>query len=101
MVWILFDYQARFQTHKKRRIALLEIEALRTRMKAMGLELEISSEAIDFIVGKGFDSKYGARSLKRAIQIYLEDKICDMMMSENPPTGNLKFLMENGNLVTA
>ena len=83
------------------RIALLEIEALRTRMKAMGLELEISSEAIDFIVGKGFDSKYGARSLKRAIQIYLEDKICDMMMSENPPAGNLKFLMENGNLVTA
>ena len=39
-----------------------------------------SSAARRFLVDKGFDSKYGARSLKRAIHKYLEDNICDYLM---------------------
>lgn len=80
------------------RIALLEIDALKERMKTMGFELEMSPEAIDFIVEKGFEPKYGARSLKRAIQIFLEDRVCDMVMGGNLSEGKLKFVMKDGNL---
>ena len=61
-------------------IADLEIRALQKRLDNVPLQLEVSDAARRFLVAKGFDSKYGARSLKRAIHKYLEDNICDYLM---------------------
>ena len=41
---------------------------------------DVTPEARAFIVSKGFDPRYGARSLKRAIQTYVEDPICETLM---------------------
>ena len=61
-------------------IADLEIRALQKRLDNVPLRLEVTDAARRFLVAKGFDSKYGARSLKRAIHKYLEDNICDYLM---------------------
>ena len=61
-------------------IADLEIRALQKRLDNVPLQLEVTDAARRFLVAKGFDSKYGARSLKRAIHKYLEDNICDYLM---------------------
>ncbi|MBQ7056585.1 MAG: AAA family ATPase, partial [Bacteroidaceae bacterium] len=74
-----------------RKIALLEIEALRKRMQGIGCELTLTDAAVDFIVKKGFDPLYGARSLKRAIQQYVEDVICEDIMENSE---DKTFLMD-------
>ncbi len=68
------------------RIADLELSQLSTRLEPLHLTLELTDAAKDFVVGKGFDTQYGARSLKRAVQTYVEDAICDLVMeaSDNP-----------------
>ena len=48
----------------------------------------MSENAKDFIAKKGYDVQYGARPLKRAIQKYVEDGLCDMIISENPEEGS-------------
>jgi len=73
-----------FQPLKKvdaSRIADLEIEQLQKRLSSMALALNVSAEMKDFLLQKGFDRQYGARSLKRAIQTYVEDPVCDLMMN--------------------
>lgn len=61
-------------------IAELEIGNLKERMQANGYSLLISDRAKEFVVEKGFNAQYGARSLKRAIQQHIEDALCDYMM---------------------
>lgn len=81
-----------------RQIALLEIEALKARMKNMGLEPVFADSVVELVVEKGFDAKYGARSLKRAIQTHIEDVICDMIMSGKLESGKVEFSIDNGKL---
>ena len=57
-------------------IANLELNELMKRMMANGYELTLTDETKRFIVDKGFDAQYGARSLKRAIQRHIEDALC-------------------------
>lgn len=64
------------------KIADLEIGALKERLKKMQLSLELTPAAKDYVVKKGFNVHYGARSLKRSIQSNIEDAICDLIMNE-------------------
>ncbi|MBQ7540543.1 MAG: ATP-dependent Clp protease ATP-binding subunit, partial [Bacteroidaceae bacterium] len=70
------------------KIARLEFDTLALRVKDLGYELQISDEALQFLVKKGFDTIYGARSLKRALQEYVEDPLSDTLMelSEESPS---------------
>lgn len=70
------------------KIARLEFDTLALRVKDLGYELQISDEALQFLVKKGFDTIYGARSLKRALQEYVEDPLSDILMelSEESPS---------------
>lgn len=65
------------------KIAELEIRLLSERLEANDLSLEVTDSVRNLIVNQGFDSQYGARSLKRAIQRHIEDPLCDYMM-EHP-----------------
>jgi ATP-dependent Clp protease ATP-binding subunit ClpC len=49
-------------------------------MSELGYSVEISQKLKDFLVEKGYDEKYGARPLNRAIQKYLEDPIAEKML---------------------
>ena len=53
----------------------------------MGLSLEISPAAMDFLVKEGSDFSMGARPLKRAIQRLIEDPISDLILQGNAPEG--------------
>ena len=64
------------------KIADLEIGALKERLEKMQLSLELTPAAKDYVVKKGFNVHYGARSLKRSIQANIEDAICDLIMNE-------------------
>ena len=61
-------------------IVRIEVGQLQQRMKKQGHHLSVSNEAIDQLVEKSFDSKNGARPVKRAVQTYLEDPLTDILL---------------------
>jgi len=65
------------------KIINIEIEKLYERVNALGYQLELTTEALDFIADKGFDKQYGARPLKRAIQKYVEDLLAEEIINGN------------------
>ena len=59
----------------------IEMDSLLKRIDTLGYSVSINQEAKDFIAEKGFDSKFGARPLKRAIQKYFEDSLSEKIIS--------------------
>lgn len=58
----------------------IQLEDLRKRLKDKNLTLELTQAAKDFLVEKGFDEKFGARPLKRAIMQYVEDELAEILL---------------------
>ncbi len=58
----------------------IELKGLFGRVKALGYNLEISDVAKEFVALKGYDVQFGARPLKRAIQNYIEDGLCEKIL---------------------
>ena len=83
---VLFQSLKREHIHS---IINLELEALKKRVVDLGYDLEITDAAADFIVDKGYDEKYGARPLKRAIQKYLEDPFAEEIINSEVQEGDL------------
>lgn len=70
---------------KKHMLKIIEIELDKVvkRINKLGFEINISRKAKEFLVEKGYDKKYGARPLNRAIQKYLEDLIAQEIVSDS------------------
>ncbi len=65
----------------------IQLAELMERLKINNVSLELTKEAKDFLVDKGFDEKYGARPLRRALQKYVEDELAEeMLKGEIPPS---------------
>jgi ATP-dependent Clp protease ATP-binding subunit ClpC len=62
------------------RIIDLEVAKLADRLRAKGLELELTQDAKDFLIERGSDEKFGARPLRRAIEQYVEDALSEDML---------------------
>jgi ATP-dependent Clp protease ATP-binding subunit ClpC len=62
------------------RIIDLEVAKLALRLKARGIELELTQDAKDFLIERGTDEKFGARPLRRAIEQYVEDALSEDML---------------------
>jgi len=71
----------------------IELSQLYKRLENMGYFVEMSQEAKDFIVEKGFDKQYGARPLKRAIQKYVEDELAEKIVNSQLEEGD-KILLD-------
>jgi len=83
------------------RIIDIELEHLYKRIQDLGYKLKLSDSAKDFISDKGFDSNYGARPLKRAIQKYIEDALAEEIIKGELSEGDqieLELDKENNNL---
>ena len=66
----------------------------------MGIRLEATDEAIEELAKEGFDSKYGARPLRRAIQSKVEDAVAERMLEGALREGDTaKLALENNQLV--
>ena len=83
---ILFQSLKREHIHS---IINIELEALKKRVVDLGYDLEITDAASDFIADRGYDEKYGARPLKRAIQKYLEDPFAEEIINSEVSEGDL------------
>ena len=60
----------------------IELQPLLERINEMGHTLEVSAEARQLLGKKGYDMQFGARPLKRAIQDFIEDPLCEVLMSK-------------------
>ncbi len=58
----------------------IHTESLRKRLGSLGVKLELTKPAKEFLAEKGFDPAFGARPLRRAIQRYLEDPLAEEML---------------------
>jgi ATP-dependent Clp protease ATP-binding subunit ClpC len=64
------------------------------------IEIELTQDAKDFIIEKGFDPVYGARPLKRVIQKYIEDPIAEEMLKGKFSDGSMIKVLHEGNNLT-
>ncbi len=64
-----------------KKIVDIELAPLFKRVEAMGYRLELDDAAKIFVAEHGYDVQFGARPLKRAIQSYIEDTVCERLLS--------------------
>jgi ATP-dependent Clp protease ATP-binding subunit ClpC len=63
----------------------IQLELLQERLKVNNMELELTEDAKNYLVDKGYDEKYGARPLRRVLQNNVEDELAEYILK-----GNLK-----------
>lgn len=92
-----------------KKIVDIELRGLVGRTKELGYAIRLSDEAKEFVALKGYDVQFGARPLKRAIQNYIEDGVCEMLLDgklrygdtiiigKNADKDELSFDIENAN----
>ena len=66
----------------------IELKGLYKRVEDMGYHLTITADVKDQVARKGYDIQFGARPLKRAIQTYIEDAVCEKILSQELPQGS-------------
>ena len=86
---IMFKSLSREDIHK---IIDIELEKLHDRIKGMGYFVESTEKAKDFILEKGYDEKFGARPMKRAIQKFIEDPLAEEIINANLVEGDTILL---------
>ena len=72
-----------------KKIIDLELKALFNRVNEMGYLISITDKAKEFVAQKGYDIQFGARPLKRAIQNYVEDGVCELLLNDTLHEGDL------------
>lgn len=70
----------------------IELNKLYQRLEKLNYKVELTAEAKDFIVEKGWDKDFGARPLKRAIQKYVEDLLAEMLVNKEMKEGDKVLL---------
>jgi ATP-dependent Clp protease ATP-binding subunit ClpC len=71
------------------KIVKIEAGILIERMSTIGFEVKITEKAIEFIGSKGYDPKFGARPLTRAIQKFVEDPLAEEIVAGKASEGDL------------
>ncbi|WP_302607238.1 ATP-dependent Clp protease ATP-binding subunit [uncultured Duncaniella sp.] len=66
----------------------IELAGFYKRVAQLGYILTLTDEARDFVADKGYDSQFGARPLKRAIQKYLEDSLAELIIDDSVKPGD-------------
>jgi ATP-dependent Clp protease ATP-binding subunit ClpC len=80
-------------------ITRLLLDRVARRMRAQGVELEVSDDAVQYLANAGFDPQYGARPLRRAIQRLLEDELSERLLAgEIEPGQRVRVDQRDGRL---
>lgn len=82
-------------------IATIMLATIQKRTKKqMNISLDVSAEAKEFLIDKGYDQKYGARPLRRTIQNYVEDQLAEEILSGTVKEGDeLTVVPEDSKLI--
>lgn len=70
------------------KIIEISVKKLLGRIHELGLEIELDPKSKEFLAEKGFDQKYGARPLRRAVQKYIEDPLAEDILTGKFPEGS-------------
>ncbi|MDO4316212.1 MAG: ATP-dependent Clp protease ATP-binding subunit [Oscillospiraceae bacterium] len=82
-----------------REVARRMLKTVSARMETMGIHLDASDEAVAELAKEGFDPKYGARPLRRAIQSKVEDAVAERMLDGTLKEGDTaKLTVEDDKL---
>lgn len=83
-----------------KRIVDIELAPIALRIKEMGYGLQVEDSAKEFLAQKGYDIQYGARPLRRALQTYIEDAVCELVINDEMEKGEtiIAYTDENGEL---
>ena len=88
-----------------RRLSRAEIRSIAERMlltvaerfNALGMTLSVPDQVVDFLAERGYDEKYGARPLRRAIRSMIEDKAAELMLTDSLGRGDTVQARIDGN----
>ena len=88
-----------------RRLSRAEIRSIAERMlltvaerfKALGMTLSVPDQVVDFLAERGYDEKYGARPLRRAIRSMIEDQAAELMLTDSLGRGDTVQACIDGN----
>lgn len=81
-------------------IVKLEMASLLQRMTDSGYSISVDESVYDIIATQGFESKYGARSLKRTIQDKVENVICNALMDADDQYTAIKLIAQNNDIIS-
>ena len=73
----------------------IELAGLYKRIEGCGYHLLLDQETKRFVAEKGYDVQFGARPLKRSIQNHLEDGLAELIINEEPQTGDTLHVYMN------
>jgi ATP-dependent Clp protease ATP-binding subunit ClpC len=82
---VIFNGLSRADIHK---IIDLELAKLYKRIEMLGYKVKMTEAAKDVIAERGFDEKFGARPLRRAIQKYVEDPLAEEIINAHLDEGD-------------
>jgi len=76
-------------------LKIVDLELVKTisRAKQIGYDINITDSSKEHLIEVGYDPKFGARPLKRAIQRWIDDEITDFIITNSPNEGD-KFLVD-------
>ena len=83
---IIFNHLTRDDIYK---IIDIELAGLYDRIKTLGYTVQLTDDAKDFLIERGYDMQFGARPLKRAIQKYLEDPLAEVIIKSSVKEGDV------------
>jgi len=69
-------------------IVTIQMRDLTKRMHSMGITIELTKQAKEFLAEKGYDPSFGARPLRRALQRYVEDPVAEELLKGKYPEGS-------------
>lgn len=84
-----------------RRIAALMLDEMKEPLEEKGVALSYDENALNVIADKSFGKKYGARDIRKTIRVEVEDKIAEMLISENDGGGAVSEIIisaDNGEI---
>ncbi len=82
------------------RIIEIELGRVKNRLNEKSISLELTDQAKEFLIEKGFNPDFGARPLRRAIEQFLEDPLAEELLRGNfKGKGHVKVRVKDGTLV--
>ncbi len=74
----------------------LMLDEIKNELEQKNIHITFSKEVKEYILEKGYDPKYGARPLRRAIQKYIENELAECLLkNEIAPQDNVCLILEN------
>ena len=73
----------------------IELKGLYKRIEQIGYKIDLAEDAKEFVASKGYDVQFGARPLKRAIQNYIEDLVCERIIDGDLSEGSVISVEKN------